>query len=73
MRLPIDQRNIEVVDDDLAAVLRHKSPAERVAMIADANETARVLAAAGIRYCHPDWTEELISQEVARRMLGAAN
>jgi Rv0078B-related antitoxin len=73
MSQSIDPRNIEVVDDDLAAALRQKTPAERIAMTADANETARKLAAAGIRHDHPDWSQRDVEREVARRMLGEAN
>ncbi len=73
MSQSIDPRNIEVVNDDLAAVLRQKTAAERIAMAADANETARKLAAAGIRHDHPDWSQSDVDREVARRMLGEAN
>ena len=66
-------RNIEVIDDDLVEVLRTKTPVERLQMAADANDTARLLAAAGIRYCHPDWPEVQVQREVARRMLSAAD
>jgi hypothetical protein len=69
----IDRRNIEALDDEFAAVLRGKTPAERVAMAADANETARMLVAAGIRLCHPDWSEWQVEREVARRMLREAD
>lgn len=69
----IDPRHIEVIDDQMAEVLRSKTPAERIEMIGDANETARLLAAAGVRYQHPSWSEAQIQQEVARRMLGAAD
>jgi hypothetical protein len=69
----VDPRNIEVIDDALAAVLRNKTPAERIAMAADANETARKLAAAGIRHDHPDWSQLDVEREVARRMLGEAD
>lgn len=61
---------IEVIDDDLADALRDKSPAERIQMIGAANQTARLLAAAGIRYQHPDWTEEQVNIEVIRRVCG---
>jgi hypothetical protein len=73
MTTRIDPRNIEVLDDDIAAVLREKTPAERVAMAADANETARKLVAAGIRHFHPDWSERQVEREVARRMLREAD
>jgi hypothetical protein len=70
MSREIDPSRIEVVDKDLAAVLRRKSPMEKVAMIDAANRTARVLAAAGMRYQHPDWTEEQVQAEVIRRVCG---
>ena len=35
-------------------------------MVAAANDTARMLAAGGIRYRHPEWSEGRIQQEVAR-------
>jgi hypothetical protein len=61
---------IEAIDDDLVDALRDKSPAERIQMIGVANRTARLLAAAGIRYQHPDWTEEQVNIEVIRRVCG---
>jgi regulator of protease activity HflC (stomatin/prohibitin superfamily) len=61
---------IEVVDDALAEILRAKSPAERIAIVAEANRTARILAAAGARYLHPDWEEAQIQAEVVRRVSG---
>ena len=73
MRRRIDPKRIEVLDDDLAAVLRRKTPAERVEMIAAANRTARLLAAAGIRFQHPDWNDEQVQAEVIRRVCGGAN
>jgi hypothetical protein len=73
MQRTIDPRRIEVIDDQMAAVLRAKTFAERIEMIADANDTARLLAAAGIRHVHPTWTPEQVQLEVARRMLGAPN
>jgi len=63
---------IEIVDDRIAALLRRKTPAERIAMILDANDTARSMAAAGIRHRYPEWDEHQLQAEVARRMLGDA-
>lgn len=73
MSFTLNPNSDEVVDDCLADVLRQKRPAERIRMAADANDTARLLAAGGIRYQHPDWPEERVQQEVARRMLDAAD
>jgi len=64
---------IEVVDDQLAEVLRTKTPKQRVEMIAAANRTARVLAAAGARHQHPNWDEERVQAEVIRRVTGGTN
>lgn len=68
-----DSLKIEVVDDQLAEVLRSKTPEQRVEMIAAANRTARVLAAAGVRHQHPDWDEARVQAEVIRRVTGGTN
>lgn len=64
----IAPRNIEVVDPEQAAVLRGKTIAERVAMVGAANRAARAMIAAGARSLHPEWTEQQVQAEVARRM-----
>lgn len=61
-------RKIEVVDDRMAEILRAKTPVERVELIGAANRTARRLAAAGVRYQHPDWDESQVQAEVIRRV-----
>ncbi len=66
----VDPKDIEVVDEDLVAVLRQKTPAERIEMVAAANRTARLLAAGGIRFQHPDWSDEQVQAEVKRRVCG---
>ena len=70
--MPSRKIHIELLHDRVIEIVRRKTPAERIAMILDANDTARSLAAAGIRYCHPDWDERRLQAEVARRMLGDA-
>jgi hypothetical protein len=69
MALRRGQLRIECMDDTIAAVLKGRSPAECVAMIGEANETARILAAAGVRHLHPDWSDAEVQAEVASRML----
>ena len=64
----LDPGQIEVVDEAVAAVLRQKTPAEKLAMVAAANCTARTLVAAGVRLRHPDWPEPEVEREVVRRM-----
>ena len=64
----LDPGQIEVLDDATAAMLRTKTPAERVAMTAALNRTARLLMAAGERLRHPEWTEEQVQAAVVARM-----
>ena len=60
---------IEVIDRRYAAILAAKTPAERVAMVCEAWRTARLLAAAGVRWLHPEWNESQVEAEVSRRMM----
>ncbi len=73
MKQRISPYIIEVVDDSLADVLKSKSPAERIMIVAAANRTARILAAAGARFLHPEWDEPQIQAEVARRVAGGTD
>lgn len=73
MRHVPDPKRIEVVDEAVAAVLRRMTPAQRLAIIADCNHTARVLIETRIRWQHPDWDDALVAAEVARRMSRDSN
>ena len=64
--MPRDPTKVEVVDDSVAAVLRDKTPAQRVEMAFRAQSFARLLTAAGVKSRHPDWNAEEIEREVAR-------
>jgi hypothetical protein len=66
-------RRFEVIDDNFAQVLRSKTPLQRVQMIGAANRTARILATAGARFQHPEWTDEQIQAEVIRRVCGGTS
>lgn len=69
MKWRLDPGQIEVVDPAVAAILRRKTVTERAAMMFEANELMRKMIAAPLRARHPDWTDEQIRREVARRML----
>lgn len=64
----VDPRNLEVVDDEMAAVLRTKSGAERLRIAFGMFTFARRLLIAHLRHQHPEWTEVQISGEAARRL-----
>jgi hypothetical protein len=58
MTLRLDEGQIEVVDEALAAVLRKKTQAQRVAMIFAANRTMRLLIEGNLRTQHPEWSND---------------
>ncbi len=66
--LPGESKPFEVVDPEMAAVLRRKSPAERLAIGEALWEHARDLLDAHLASTHPEWSEERRRREVARRM-----
>lgn len=68
----LDDGQIEVVDPLVAKCLREKTFAERLEMVFNANRTMRLLIAGGVRTRNPDWSDEQIQKEVARRILHGA-
>jgi len=60
---------IEVVDDAIAAILRKKTPAERLALAFDCNRTVRLRLTAHFQSVHPEWSDTQVAAEVARRIL----
>jgi Rv0078B-related antitoxin len=64
----LDWRRIEVVDPDVAAALRAKSGAERLRLAHEAWELARHRLVAFLGWRHPDWTNEQVAREVAKRL-----
>jgi hypothetical protein len=64
---PKDRPRIELLDEAVVEVLRRKTPAERVAMVFDAERTMGLLLAAHLRWRHPDWDAAEVAREIARR------
>ena len=61
-------RNIEVMDDDMAEILKKKTPQERLEMAFGMWRSARKLLTSHLRSQHPGWDDKKIQSEVARRM-----
>ena len=59
---------LEVVDDDMADVLRLKSPAERLAIANGMWKSAQRMIRLVLRTENPNWSDERIEQETARRL-----
>ena len=58
----------EVLSDEMAAILRAKTPDERLAIAFRMWEFARDLIRRTARAQHPEWTDAQLNQHVARRM-----
>ena len=59
---------IEVIDEEMAAVLRLKSGAERLAIASRLFGGARRMLLSHLRAIHPDWDQRQIEREAARRL-----
>ncbi len=70
MNWRLDFGQIEVVDDAVAEVLRHKTVTQRLAMVFAAHRMARMLIEGSLRSTHPDWSEDQIRSQASRRLLG---
>ena len=64
----LDHLRIEVVDDDMARILRTKTGAERLKIASDMFSSARKMIASHLAAEHPEWTEEQIQRETSRRI-----
>jgi hypothetical protein len=64
----LDKGQIEVVDDQMAEFLRRKTPGERIRVGFNLWTSARTMLFAHLKATYPDWTEEKLNREVARRL-----
>jgi hypothetical protein len=63
---------VEILDDAMVRVLREKTPAERTAMVFDAERTMRLMLQADVEWRHPDWNPQRVREEIARRFRGGS-
>jgi len=61
-------RRIEVIDEEMAVVLRLKSGAERLEIASRMFGSARRMLLSHLRSIHPDWDQRQIEREAARRL-----
>ena len=64
----IDPRRIEVVDDEVARVLRAKSGMDRLRLAHEAWDLARQRLTAFVSARQPQWSPEDVRKEVAKRL-----
>ncbi|MBX3420041.1 MAG: hypothetical protein KF752_00655 [Pirellulaceae bacterium] len=61
-------QRFEMIDDTMADILRNKTATERLRIAGRLWTSARVIVRGAIRTAHPDWNEEQVNREIARRM-----
>lgn len=60
--------HFEMLDDEMANILRQKSAVERLRIAERMWESARAILRGAIRTEHPDWTEDQVNREIACRI-----
>lgn len=59
---------IEVLSEEMVAVLRQKTGAERLVIASRLYSSARTMLLNHLRAGHPEWTERQVEREAARRL-----
>lgn len=58
----------EVMDDDMADILRQKTEVQRLRIAGQMWKSARAILRGAIRTEHPDWDTEQVNREIASRI-----
>ena len=66
--MPIDPRNIEALDEEMAAVFRAMTGAQRLKIASDMFSAARRMILSHLASEHPDWDDQRLMEETARRL-----
>jgi hypothetical protein len=66
--MPHMSRKLEVVDDEMARVLRGMTGAERLKIADRMFSSARRMIASHLASEHPDWDQERIEREASKRI-----
>ncbi len=64
----LDAGQIEVMDDQMAEILRRKTGAERLAIASGMFASARRMLLSHLRATHPEWSDEQVLREASRRL-----
>jgi len=66
--MPLRNPVIETIDDRTAEILRQRGPAERLEMAFGMWRSAREIITSILVAEHPDWSDDEVASEVARRL-----
>ena len=64
----LDKGQIEVIDDKVAEILKRKTGQDRLQMVWDSWTYFHERLRAYLKGIHPEWTQEQIQKEIARRV-----
>jgi hypothetical protein len=67
-RIRLDKGQIEMVDNKMAEVLRVKTSAQRIRIGFGLWTSSRNMLLSHLRISNPEWDEERLNREVAKRM-----
>ncbi len=59
---------VEIIDPMVVEILRRMTPTERLQQAFSMWETARIITQGGVAHQHPDWNEQQVLREVAKRL-----
>lgn len=62
----------DLPDETMISIYKGKTPQQRLEISFGLWSFARTLVKAGLKTIHPDWSEQAIEVETAKRMLNAA-
>lgn len=68
IKMRISERNIEIIDDTMARVLREKTPQQRLAIAFGLWASAKKQLTNYLRSEHPDWDDMMVQREVVKRL-----
>jgi hypothetical protein len=66
--MKLDPRRIEMVDEDMAAVLRRMTGAQRLKIAEGMFRSARQTIACFLKQRHPDWDDQQVQRETVRSL-----
>ena len=68
----MDLNRSDVIDDEMARLLRAMTPSERLRVGWGLFESARRMLLASLASAHPEWEPRRVEEEAARRLAHAA-
>lgn len=72
MKTELDPRRIELLDPAIVAILKMKTPAEKLSLGFEGHRLVRLRIAGHLRSQHPAWSEAEIQSAVLKRLANGA-